>query len=186
METVQKVMEPQQDAILVLAKLASGLEGEKLADAKSSLEGIRKSDKLLRERLFVLQVWRKYDYQTAHKLAAKKAGEYEDPDLTKILEDREKAKEKDKRELQRAREAQRSRSFTPTKRAKMSGPPFVRAVAGQTTGQQATTYGQYRQTGYNNRGGAGGGAGPSKSKADKNCFICGETGHFFKECPTKK
>ena len=50
-------MEPQQDAILSLAKLATELEGNQLAAANSSLEGFRKWDKELRSRLFILQVW---------------------------------------------------------------------------------------------------------------------------------
>jgi hypothetical protein len=50
-------------------------------------------------RFFVLQVWRKYDHQTLHKLAQKKAGEYQDPDLVKILLDREKLKEQERLRL---------------------------------------------------------------------------------------
>ena len=119
-------MEPQQDAILSLAKRASELEGGQLAAANSSLEGFRKSDKELRNRPFILHVWRKFDYQTANKLAQKKAGEYEDPDLAKVLEDREKAKEKEKRDEKRAREAreaQKTKPFSPSfKRARTVGP----------------------------------------------------------------
>ena len=181
-------MEPQQDAILSLAKLASELEGEQLAAANSSLEGFRKSDKELRNRLFILQVWRKFDYQTANKLAQKKAGEYEDPDLAKVLEDREKAKEKEKRDEKRAREAreaQKTKPFSPSfKRARTVGPAYVRGP-GQASTSGASTYGQYRQS-HGARGGGRGGASHSSSKSDKNCFICGEPGHFFNECPNKK
>ena len=55
-ETVQKVGEPLQDAILKFDKLAAKLEGENKDEAKACLEDVRKSDKLLRERLFYLQV----------------------------------------------------------------------------------------------------------------------------------
>lgn len=183
-------MEPQQDAILGLAKLAAELEGNQLAAANASLEGFRKSDKELRSRLFVLQVWRKYDYQTAHKLAQKKAGEYEDPDLVKVLEDREKIKEREKRDAQRAREAQKAKPFSPTgfKRARTVGPAYVRGASNQAGTSVATTYGQYRHSsgGYGARGGGRGGASHSSAKADKHCYICGALGHFFSECPTKK
>jgi hypothetical protein len=36
----------------------------------------------------------------AHKLAQKKAGEFEDPDLAKLIEEREKAKDREKRDAQ--------------------------------------------------------------------------------------
>lgn len=189
MEAIQKAMEPQQDAILALKRLAAVLEGANLATANESLAGFRKSDKELRNRLYVLQVWRKYDYQTAHKLAQKKAGEFEDPDLVKILEDREKAKEKEKREALKARDSQRSKSFSPSfKRPRPAGPAFTRGSGGHSNSPLAGTYGQYKYGGggYNARGGAKSGPGASSSKATKNCFVCGELGHFFNECPTKK
>ena len=81
MEAIQRAIEPQQNAILSFSKLAAKLEGTNLAEANSSLADFRKSDKELRDRLYVLQVWRKFDYQMAHKLQMKKAGEFEDPDL---------------------------------------------------------------------------------------------------------
>jgi hypothetical protein len=185
-EAIQKVIEPQQDAILGLAKLAAKLDGSNLAEANLSLEGFRKSDKELPNRLFVLQVWRKYDYQTSQKLAQKKAGEFEDPDLAKILDDREKAKEKEKREAQRARSANTS-TF---KRARLAGPTYARGTGAQSNSPLAATYGQYKHGGggYNSRGGARGGAGNSSRipKGDKKCFLCGEDGHFFKDWPSKK
>ena len=189
MEAIQRAIEPQQNAILSLSKLAAKLEGPNLAEANSSLENFRKSDKELRDRLYVLQVWRKYDYQMAHKLQMKKAGEYEDPALVKLIEEREKAKEKDRREAQRSREAQKSRQFAPNpnfKRARTAGPSFSRGASGQSSSPLATTYGQYKQQGYGGHSGRGGAKAGGTSKADKNCFICGEPGHFFNECPNKK
>ena len=41
--------------------------------AMNSLAEFRKSDESMRDRLFVLQVWRKYDQETADKLARRKA-----------------------------------------------------------------------------------------------------------------
>jgi hypothetical protein len=46
----------------------------------------------------VLQVWRKYDQETADKFARRKAGEFLDPDLAKVLEDQEKRTDRAKRE----------------------------------------------------------------------------------------
>ena len=188
MEAIQRAIEPQQNAILSFSKLAAKLEGTNLAEADSSLADFRKSDKELRDHLYVLQVWRKFNYQIAHKLQMKKAGDFEDPDLVKLIEEWEKAKEKDRREAQRSRDAQKAKAFTPNnnfKRARTSGPSFSRGGGGHSSSPLATTYGQYKQGygGYNSRGGGKTGG---SSKADKNCFICGEPGHFFNKCPTKK
>jgi hypothetical protein len=46
----------------------------------------------------VLQVWRKYDQETADKFARRKDGEFLDPDLAKVLEDQEKRTDRAKRE----------------------------------------------------------------------------------------
>ena len=56
MEAVQSVILPFQDAQLGLVKLTAKLDGENKAEAAACLEGFRLSEKLLRERLFVLQV----------------------------------------------------------------------------------------------------------------------------------
>ncbi|KZR95930.1 Uncharacterized protein APZ42_010011, partial [Daphnia magna] len=55
-------------------------------------------------RLFILTIWRKFDYATADKVARRKAGEYLDADLAKVLEER------DKREIKRKREKDKDRS----------------------------------------------------------------------------
>ena len=64
----------------------------------------------MRDRLFVLQVWRKYDQETADKLARRKAGEFLDPELAKVLEEREKKMDREKREREREKERHGSRS----------------------------------------------------------------------------
>ena len=65
-----------------------------LGELNASFEELRKADKELRERLFVLQVARKFDWDAANKMARRKAGDYDDPELAKVLEEREKKEEK--------------------------------------------------------------------------------------------
>ena len=140
------------------------------------LESYRKAEELLRNRLYILHIWRKFDYETASKLHKKKNGEYNDPDLEKILEDREKREEKSKRERERAR------SVTPNgpKRQRfMNSPNYNRG-------------GSFRSHSYDRPSGSGyrGGARPAFSqrepRPDLKCHICGEAGHFFKDCKNKK
>ena len=90
MESIQRALEPMQDAILAFVKLEAKLEGALQQEAKASLADFRKSETELRERLFVCQVAKKYGWEDANKMARRKAGEFEDPDLTKVLEEREK------------------------------------------------------------------------------------------------
>ena len=78
--------------------------------AMNSLAEFRKSDESMRDRLFVLQVWHTYDQETADKLARRKAGEFLDPELAKVLEEREKKMDREKREREREKERHGSRS----------------------------------------------------------------------------
>ena len=95
---MQATLQPLQDAILRLVKHAATVtDAAPLAELTASLDEMRKADKELRDRLFVLQVAKKFDWETANKMARRKAGEYEDPELTKVLEEREKREEKAKR-----------------------------------------------------------------------------------------
>ena len=50
------MLEPLQDAMLELAQLEATLEGGKKAKAMTTLENLRKTDKMMRDRLCVLQV----------------------------------------------------------------------------------------------------------------------------------
>ena len=59
-------------------------------EAKAALVDFRKSELELRDRLFVCQVAKKYGWEDANKMARRKAGEFDDPELTKVLEEREK------------------------------------------------------------------------------------------------
>ena len=56
MESLKRYIEPQQDAILSQDKLAATLEGDKKEQAATVLAGMRKVDKSMRDRLYVLQV----------------------------------------------------------------------------------------------------------------------------------
>ena len=176
MEALQKAIEPLQDAILKLAKLAAKLEGVPLQEANESLTDFRKSDKELRERLFVCQVAKPYGWEDANKMARRKAGDYEDPELAKVLEEREKKLEKAKRNQSKAE------ASGATKRKYQSSP-------GSSKGGRPDF--QYRSPLSNNfnSGGAarsGGYGNRPQQRAELNCFICGQAGHLFKFCPDKK
>jgi hypothetical protein len=139
----------------------------------------RKADESMRDRLFVLQVWRRYDQETADKLARMKAGEFLDPELAKILEEREKRHDRDRREREKERErsnrSRRSRGGT----AHYSDYPSRSSDSGgyQTPGRSGFGSG-YGGRGGNVRGGR-------RTGPDNKCHICGEPGNFFKQCPTK-
>ena len=102
LETIQKSIEPLQDGILRLSAIAAATTNEaSLRELDSSLEEFRKSEREMRERLFVIQVAKKYDWEAANKMARRKAGEYDDPELAKVLEEREKRDEREKKEKAR-------------------------------------------------------------------------------------
>ena len=90
MESIQRAIEPLQDAILKFLKLAAQLEDAQLQAAADSLEDFRKSESELRQRLFTCQVAKKYGWEDANKMARRKAGEFDDPELAKVLEEGEK------------------------------------------------------------------------------------------------
>ncbi|XP_045028545.1 uncharacterized protein LOC116931312 [Daphnia magna] len=94
-----------QNGILGSLRLIATMEqGANKIAAKDVLAEFRKAHELMRQRLFILTIWRKFDYATADKVARRKAGEYLDPDLAKVLE------EKDKREIKRERKKEKDRS----------------------------------------------------------------------------
>ena len=90
LEAIQKVILPSQNAILALVKLTAKLKDEEKTEADLILTEQRKADQDLRNRLFVLQVWRRYNQETADKFQRRTAGEFLDDDLAKCLEEREK------------------------------------------------------------------------------------------------
>ena len=95
---------PLQNGIIASVTLISTLTaGATKREAENILVELRKSEESMRDRLFVLQVWRKYDQETADKPARRKAGEYLDPELAKVLEEREKKMDREKRERETGR-----------------------------------------------------------------------------------
>ena len=185
-------MAPVQDAILRQDKLVATLEGDKMSEAAAALQDMRKTDKLIRDRLFVLQVWRKHGYETSNKLYRRMTGEYEDAHLNKILEEKEKREEKAKREREKERDRARTQAYNFAKRPRFNGPQFSRggAAAQYNVSPMVQAYGQHRgfrggfSSGY--RGGARGFQQHRDTGNELKCFICNDQSHFWKDCPNKK
>lgn len=111
MEATQKTLFPLQNGILASAALISKLPPDATTrEAGGILAELRKSEESMWDRLFVLQVWRKYDQETADKLARRKVDKYFDTELSQILEEREKKMNREKREREIDREKFGNRS----------------------------------------------------------------------------
>lgn len=158
-----------QNGILGSLRLIATMEqGANKTAAKDVLAEFRKAHELMRHRLFILTIWRKFDYATADKVARRKAGEYLDADLAKVLEER------DKREIKREREKDKDRSRGQGKRFRGNhsyqvdfgaGPSNPRGYHGH--GVQASRGGR----GGSTRGGStrGGGQAPT---TERRCYVC--------------
>ena len=175
LETTQKAILPLQNGILALVMLTATLtkDTEKAA-ANATLVDLRKADEVHRDRLFVLQVWKHFDHETADSMARFKAGEYLDPELNKALEKREKRLEREKRE--RDREKERSSRNEP-KRFKGNGGGGARYGL-YDSGQQSSGRGT-----YGSRGRGGNTRGSKRPSAENTCLTCGGADHFSKGCP---
>ncbi len=139
----------------------------------------------------MIQIAKKYDWDSANKMARRKAGEYDDPDLSKVLEEREKKEEKAKKEKAK---------LATTLKAKRGGRFYGGSPA--TSFRRFPGYGlapvalapQFpSELGAMSRGfyrGPGAGPGPSFGRRppqeDQKCHTCNQSGHFWKYCPNKK
>lgn len=158
-----------------------------LGELNASFEELRKADKELRERLFVLQVARKFDWDAANKMARRKAGDYDDPELAKVLEEREKKEDKIKRD----REKERAKSFNSpnAKRGRFQGSStsssFARNGYQGYSSPLASNYAHdHRQKGSYGRPQGSGYGQPRRD--EQTCNNCHQKGHFWKTCPNKK
>ncbi len=122
--------------------------------------------------LMMPQVWRKYDQETADKFARRKAGEFLDPDLAKVLEEQEKRADRIKRE---PKDKQMFRSQS--KRFRGSYYEGHGSNSPDFSSQQ-----HFGRGGYGSRGRGGGTRGRKQPGPDHKCHKCGSTEHFFKNC----
>ena len=76
---------------------------EGVHEAKAAPEHFRRWDVLMRNRLFILQLWRKHVQDVKMHLSSVKAGENLDPDLAKLLKDKQKSERKIQRDLVKAK-----------------------------------------------------------------------------------
>ena len=121
----------------------------------------------------MLKVWRKYDQETVDKFARRKAGEFLDPDLAKVLEDQEKRTDRAKREQLKDKQM----SCSQPKRFRGGGSYYegYGSKSPDFDGQQYAGRG-----GYGSRGRGGGTRGRKQPGPDNKCHKCGSTEHFFK------
>jgi hypothetical protein len=174
-----KMMLHNQEAIIVSTRLiASMIEGAAKDSAIAALTEIKKTDDLMRKRLFILQVQREYGEQVADKLSRTKAGEFLDPDLNKILEEENKLKRKVQLELEKEKEKLRIKA----KRTKFnSRPSDYGAGPSNAGGYQGATRGR---GGYSRGGGTK--HTPTTPPEPKRCYICQSTQHLARNCTSAK
>ena len=182
-----------QDGILRLATLASATTQEPtLATLNSSLEEFRKSEKELRERLFVIQVAKKYDWEAANKMARRKAGEFDNPELAKVLEEREKREEKAKKDKARlamtfkAKRGGRYYGAMSNFRGGYQGHQSYGPGPLAMTSQFSQDFGVAKRGSFSQNYNQGSRFGRWLPKEDYKCHNCHQTGHYFASCPNRK
>ncbi len=180
LETIQKALLSLQNGIIESSRIIGRLPaGRDRREAESAMAEFRKADESMRDRLFVLQVWRRYDQKTADKLARMKAGEFLDPELAKILEEREKRHDRDRREREKERErSNRSRRYRGGT-AHYSDYPSRLSDSGayQTTGRSGFGS-EYGGRGGNVRGGR-------RPGPDNKCLFVANQAIFSSNAPKK-
>ena len=190
LDNIQKSIEPLQDGILKLVELTAATTAEAtLGILNASLADLRKAEKELRERLFVLQIAKKYDWEAANKMARRKAGEFDDPELSKVLEEREKREEKAKKE-----KANLATSFKAKRGGRYFGafPSFRGGYQGYGTGPVVGAQHFSQEFGTPRRGlgflpqSSGFRFGRRGAREEEKCHNCNLPGHFWQSCPSKK
>ena len=168
-----------QEAIIVSTRLiATMVEGAGKDSAQVALAEFKKSDDLMRNRLFILQVRREHGEEVADKLSRTKAGEFLDPDLNKILQEENKMKRKIQLELEKEKERLRIKAkrtkFNPRSSDYGAGPSNAGGYHGS---YQGTTRG---------RGGYSRGGGtkhiPTTAPEPKKWYTCQSTQHLARNC----
>lgn len=168
-----------QYGILAAGRAIAKMEAGQRQEAEAALAYFRKTDQLLRERLFILQVWRKHGEVIARQLASMKAGELLDPDLAKLLKDKLKSEQKIQRDLAKDRVASQQQ-------AKRFKPYHGAGTSGYNRGSQNRGGHSRGGRGYA-RGGSSNGRGaepePGSVPKERSCYLCHSTEHFIRNCP---
>ncbi len=112
-------------------------------------------------------------------MARRKGGEYDDPELAKVLEEREKKEEKAKRD--------RAKSGGTSGAAKRGhfGSSASRS-SGYGARQNNSPLAAVDQSSSRSRGGGYARRPQTQAPADLKCYVCGGFGHYFKYCPDRK
>jgi hypothetical protein len=121
-------------------------------------------------------------------MARRKAGEYDDPELAKVLEEREKRDEREKKEKARlatSMKAKRGGRFF----GGAGALPYRGGFHGYGSGPAVMSSHYSQDFGATRRGSAfatGPNSGFRRRREDEKCHTCNQTGHFWKFCPNKK
>jgi hypothetical protein len=140
---------------------------------------LRKAEDELRQRLFVCQVAKRYGWEDANKMARRKGGEYDDPELAKVLEEREKKEEKAKRD--RAKSA----GSGGAKRGRFASSLGTSKGSGYVARQNNSPLAAVDQSSSRSRGGYARRP-QAQASSDLKCYVCGGFGHYFRHCPDRK